>query len=197
MSHSANNKSKKNYLKYLDTNYLEDSPHKSISYKSESSKKIQSKIDFTNINYKFAPNLYSNSTTNTNFERKDDFPFLSYQIKPIIEGDSIKNYIPKKKLTNKPYSIINNKIISFQNQKNKEVLEFSLFDDSLIFKDINKSYLQDEQSDDGAESSDEKINDSKYFLSRELEDSIKELSKSLHKKQGQNLLSRSIRFKNE
>ena len=76
-------------------------------------------------------------------------------------------------------------------------MEFSLFDDKLIFKDINRSYLQDEHSDDGSESSDEKINDGRMFLTQELEDSVKQMSKSLLKKQNQQLLSRRMRFKNE
>ena len=65
----------------------------------------------------------------------------------------------KRKLGHKSYTVLNNKVISFQNQKNKQILEFSLFDDNFIFKDLNKSYLQDEHSDDGADSSEEKIND--------------------------------------
>ena len=75
-------------------------------------------------------------------------------------------------------------------------MEFSLFDDKLIFKDINRSYLQDEHDDDGSESSDEKINDGKLFLTQELEDSAKELSKNLKKNKDKKLLSRRIRFKN-
>ena len=94
-------------------------------------------------------------------------------------------------------SIINNRIISFQKQENKELLEFSLFGDNLIFDGINKSYLQDEKNDDGAESSDEKIEDGKNFLSEELENSIKKLSKSLQKNQNEKLLSRKMRFKND
>ena len=93
-------------------------------------------------------------------------------------------------------NILNNKIITFQKQKNKEILEFSLFDDKFIFKDINKSYLQDEHDDDGSESSDEKIKDGRLYLTQELEDSAKELSKILKKNKDKNILSRRIRFKN-
>ena len=75
-------------------------------------------------------------------------------------------------------------------------MEFSLFDDKLIFKDINKSYLQDEHDDDGSESSDEKINDGKLFLNQELEDSAKEISDSIKKNSNEKILSRKIRFKN-
>ena len=75
-------------------------------------------------------------------------------------------------------------------------MEFSLFDDNLIFKDINKSYLQDEHDDDGSESSDEKIKDGKLYLTQELEDSAKELSESLKKNLNKKILSRGIRFKN-
>ena len=75
-------------------------------------------------------------------------------------------------------------------------MEFPLFDDKLIFKDINRSYLQDENDDDGSDSDDEKINNGKLFLTQELDESAKELSKYMEKNIDENLLSRNIRFKN-
>ena len=91
--------------------------------------------------------------------------------------------------------IFNDKIISFQKQKNKQIVEFSLFDDKLIFKDINRSYLQDEHDDDGSESSDEKINFGKLYLTQELADSAKEISQTVKKNKDKKILSRRIRFK--
>ena len=64
----------------------------------------------------------------------------------------------------------------------------------MIFKDINSSYLQDAYNDDGGESSDERINKGKKFLSQEIEQSIKELKKNLKNNQNKPLLSRRMQF---
>ena len=202
MSYSANHKNIKKSINYLEKQYLEDNIQRSISYKRESSKKDKSRLTIANINNQFIQKNFSNSSINTNIsiikeDKKDNSTYNSYPIIPIIEDDFDKNFIQKRKIIYKSPSIINNRIISFQKQKNKQILEFSLFDDKLIFKDINRSYLQDEHSDDGSESSDEKINDGRMFLTQELEDSVKQMSKSLLKKQNQQLLSRRMRFKNE
>ena len=74
-------------------------------------------------------------------------------------------------------------------------MEFSLFDEKLIFKDMNRSYLQDEYSDDGSESSDENIEGGKLLLSKELEDSVKQLSQNLSKNKNEKLLKRRMKFK--
>ena len=201
MSYSANHINRKNYLKDPVKGYLDKDFRKSINYKRESSKKDISRLNISTLKFKCATSGYSNSTINTNIsqikEKKDDYGYFSYPIKPIIEDSFEKSFIHKRKLAYKSCSIINKKVISFQNQNNKEIMEFSLFDDSLIFKDINKSYLQEEYSDDGSDSSEEKINGAKLFLSQEIDDSIKKLSKSLQKNRGENLLSRRMRFKNE
>ena len=214
MSFSANHKIKKNSWNYIDKKYLDQKIHKYINYKRDSSKKEQCKLNIANINNKFNSNTFSNSSINTNISivkdkekesnidkikyRETNFPYSSYHshIKPIIEDNLENSFIPKQKIIYKSPSIINNKIISFQKQKNKQILEFSLFDDKLIFKDINRSYLQDEHEDDGSESSDEKIKDGKIFLTQELEDSAKELSKTLTKNKNKKMLSRRVRFKN-
>ena len=202
MSYSANHKNIKKSINYLEKQYLEDNIQRSISYKRESSKKDKSRLTIANINNQFIQKNFSNSSINTNIsiikeDKKDISTYNSYPIIPIIENDFDKNFIQKRRIIYKSPSIINNRIISFQKQKNKQILEFSLFDDKLIFKDINRSYLQDEHSDDGSESSDEKINDGRIFLTQELEDSVKQMSKSLLKNQNQKLLSRRMRFKNE
>jgi len=109
-------------------------------------------------------------------------------------------FIPKRKKFYQPNEIINNKIISFQTQKNKQIMEFPLFDDSLIFKDINRSFLQDEHDDDGDESSDEKINNGIIYLEQEVVDSIKHFKKCSDKnksnKKNNHILSREMRFNN-
>ena len=196
MSFSANHKSKKKSLNYLLNQNLINKAQKISSYKRESSKKDRSRLSLLNHNHKFFPNYLSNSSVNTNISViKNDSPYTSYLNKKIVEDNLEDSFIRKRKKIYKPPSVINNKIISFQKQKNKEILYFSLFDENLIFKDINRSYLQDEYSDDGSESSDEKIEDAQNFLSQELEDSIKQLSNDLKNNQNDGLLSRRMKFK--
>ena len=202
MSNSANHKNKTKYYNNIGKEKLYHDIQKVSSCKRETSKKDKSRINITTINNIFAPNNnYSISSINTNIsnikENGDDFLINSFPMKPILENDLDNDFIPKRKLNYKSPAIYNNKIISFQKPQNKGNLEFSLYDDKLVFKHINKSYLQDESNDDGEESSDEKINDGKKFLTQELEDSFKLISNSLKKGQNQKLLSRRMRFNNE
>lgn len=198
MSFSANHRSKKNSLNYFKNEYLVDNKQRVSSCKRDSSKKDESNKNLPNINYQIIQTNYSNSSLNTNITNikdKNDLLFNTYPIKPIIEDKLEDNFIQKKMKIYKPPSVVNNKIISFQKQTYKQILEFPLFDEKLIFKDINKAYLQDEYSDDGSESGDEKINEGKIFLTQEFEDSIKQISQNLKKNKNQNLLRRSMRFK--
>ena len=217
MSFSANHKVKNYSWNYLDKKHIDDRINIYTNNKRESSKKDESRLNIAKLNAnKGIPSSFSNSSVTTNisivrdkenkdniiekcFNRVKDFSINSYRcpIKPILE-DSFENiFISKQKIIYKsPKISTNNKIISFQKQRNRQIMEFSLFDDKLIFKDINKSYLQDEHDDDGSESSDEKINDGKLFLTQELEDSAKQIFKSLKKNPNENILSRKIRFKN-
>ena len=195
MSHSANHKNPKHSKNYLTNDFFDDSIKKASSLKRDLSRKEQLKVNKSKFNNYMIENNYSNSTINTNLSnlnQKDNFSFGNFSIK---QDNFIKNFIPKRKIMYKSSSIINNKVISFQNQSNKNILEFPLFDDQLIFKDINRSYLQDEHSDDGSESSDEKINRGKLFLSQEIEEAAIELERNLKKNKKQNFLSRPIRFK--
>ena len=150
------------------------------------------------LNLKLIPNYDSSSTKNTNnpFLKENEFSYNSIPIKPLNERDLENYFIPKRKKIFKSPMIINNKIISFQRKKDKRILEFSLFDDKLIFKDINKSYLQDENNDDGDDSSDEKINRGKNYLFQEIKDSSIQLQQNLKHNQDKPLLSRRMRFKN-
>ena len=74
-------------------------------------------------------------------------------------------------------------------------MEFNLYNDKDIFKDINKAYLQDQKSDDGDDSPDEKILLGKTILFQALDESAKELKECLKFNNGKDLLSRKIRFK--
>ena len=200
MSSSANFRSVKNSLNYFGKENLINNIQKVSSCKRESSKKDKSDINLTNIIYQNIQTNFSNSFINTNLsiikENKNDLSFNSYPVKPIIEDNLENNFIKKKIKVYKPPSVVNNKIISFQKQINKQILEFPLFEEKQVFKDtINRSYLQDEFSDDGSESDDEKINEGKIFLTQELEDSFQQLSQSIKKDKSNNILSRKIRFK--
>ena len=201
MSFSANNKAKKSSTNFLYKKYIDRKIENYFQTERNTSQKESSHLNLKKINNKNIPTSFSNSSITTNIsvtkeKDKEKENSCHYSIKPIIEDRSENKFISKQKILYKSPNILNNKIITFQKQKNKEILEFSLFDDKFIFKDINKSYLQDEHDDDGSESSDEKIKDGRLYLTQELEDSAKELSKILKKNKDKNILSRRIRFKN-
>ena len=201
MSFSANNKVKKSSTNFLYKKYIDRKIENYFQTERNTSQKESSHLNLKKINNKNIPTSFSNSSITTNIsvtkeKDKEKENSCHYSIKPIVEDISENKFISKQKILYKSPNILNNKIITFQKQKNKEILEFSLFDDKFIFKDINKSYLQDEHDDDGSESSDEKIKDGRLYLTQELEDSAKELSKILNKNKDKNILSRRIRFKN-
>ena len=95
--------------------------------------------------------------------------------------------------------LINDKKIFFQRKRDKQILYYNLFDDNLIFKDVNRSFLNDDESDDddGEESSEEKIQMAIQFLSEELEESIKELEKNLFNDNENSLLMKKMKYKNK
>lgn len=201
MSFSANNKVKKSSTNFLYKKYIDRKIENYFQTERNTSQKESSHLNLKKINNKNILTSYSNSSITTNIsvtkeKDKEKENSCHYSIKPIVEDISENKFISKQKILYKSPNILNNKIITFQKQKNKEILEFSLFDDKFIFKDINKSYLQDEHDDDGSESSDEKIKDGRLYLTQELEDSAKELSKIFKKNKDKNILSRRIRFKN-
>ena len=153
-------------------------------------------------NMKLIPNQETSSsgTSNiTSFKEKEKYeiPYFSFPVKSLEEFD-VENYFMKKnkKIFESP-TVLSDKKISFQRQKDKKIMEFVLFDDKIIFKDINRSYLQDEESDDGDESSDEKIKLGQNLLIQELEESSKEIKENLKNNKENSLLSRKIRFKKD
>ena len=185
-----------------------------FEFKRSQTKQKERKIINPFINKRYSPknNKYNNmnliqnqetsasGTTNiTTFKEKEkefDFPYFSFPVKPLEEYNIDSFFIKKNKKVFESPKVINNKIITFQRQKDKQILEFPLFDDKIIFKDINKAYLQDEKNDDGDESSDEKIQIEKSMLFQELEQSSNELKESLDiNKLNNTFLSRNIRFK--
>jgi hypothetical protein len=193
MSRSPNNKNKDN----ININFIESQD------KDNHKNPINNKASPIYNNKILTSDSSSTKNTNINASIKKDKDLLSYfssELKPVIEEENniLENkFISKKKKIYKPPTIIDKKQITFQRQSDKKVLEFSLFDDDLIFKDLNRSYLQDESSDDGDESSEEKINCGKLLLYQEIEESTKDLLNNLKKNQGEPILSRRMRFKNE
>ena len=191
MSRSPNNKNKNDSKKNLNKSKDKDKQKNPINIKTSP---ITNNNKLTND---------SNSTKNTNANAsikkdKDLLSYFSYQAKPVIEENELENQtVSRKKKMYKPPTVIDKKKIKFQRQSDKEILEFSLFDDNLIFKDLNRSYLQDEYSDDGSESSEEKIRNAKIYLSQEIEQSTNDLIKNLKKNEDKPLLSRTMKFKNE
>ena len=185
-----------------------------FEFKRSQTKQKERKIINPFINKRYSPknnkynnmNLIQNQETSasgitniTTFKEKEkefDFPYFSFPVKPLEEYNIDSFFIKKNKKVFESPKVINNKIITFQRQKDKQILEFPLFDDKIIFKDINKAYLQDEKNDDGDESSDEKIQIEKSMLFQELEQSSNELKESLDiNKLNNTFLSRNIRFK--
>ena len=155
-----------------------------------------------NNNIKLIQNNESSFSGITNFsmfkekdKQGDNYPYFSFPVKSLDEINIEDYFLQKNKKTFQSHKVINNKTISFQRQKDKKILEFVLFDDKIIFKDINRAYLQDENSDDGDDSSDEKINLGKNLLIQELEESSKVIKEKLKYTQERDLFSRPIRFK--
>ena len=152
-----------------------------IKHKSNSPKKINN-----NNNYiKLIPK---------DFENENLF-YFSFPIKPLEEKKIEEYFLNKNKKMYKDKEIINCKKITFQRQNDKNILEFNLFEDEMIFKDVNKAYLQDEQDDDGNISTDEKINSDINYILQELEESSKELTTNLKNNKKDISISRPIKFK--
>ena len=210
MSFSANHKDRKASKRYIEEDYSQTTDNKSQIRKRDISAKEYSKINDNKYNHKithYFQNTYSTSSSIVNIstikekEIEENKIDTMSSIKPIDKNIFDNDiFIPKRKKFYQPNEIINNKIISFQTQKNKQIMEFPLFDDSLIFKDINRSFLQDEHDDDGDESSDEKINNGIIYLEQEVVDSIKHFKKCSDKnksnKKNIHILSREMRFNN-
>ena len=191
MSYSAKLKNKTHLSKVLKSKIEENNQKKS------NFNRRYSPINTNNI--KLTPNQDSTPIKNSQFPflNEKKFEYNNYPIKS-IDLSYFENYlISKRKKLYKSPIVFNYKIISFQRQKDKNILEFPLFNDKLIFEDINNAYLQDEDSDNGSDSSEEKIKQGANFLYQELNKSSIELQKYLSQNQKTPLLSRKIRFKNE
>ena len=178
--------------------------------KRSQTKKKEDKIINPFTNKRYSPNINTINNMNlipettssgiTNItvlkekEKEFDFSYFSFPVKPLVESNIENFFLKKNKRIFESPKIINNKKITFQRQKDKTILEFDLFDDKLIFKDINKAYLQDGHNDDGGESPDEQIKLGESLLFQELDQSSKELKENLIFNKNKALLSRKIKF---
>ena len=100
---------------------------------------------------------FANSFTCLRYSSNNNrMKLISNQETPLSRKTNISIIKKNKKICEIPKDI-NIKKITFQRQKDKQIMEFNLYNDKDIFKDINKAYLQDQKSDDGDDSPDEKI----------------------------------------
>ena len=152
-----------------------------------------------NYNLKLIPSHETSSVKHSNnslFKRRE-LLYNSYpRIQKNVDEEDIKDcFVTKQKKIYMSPMIIDNKKISFQRQKDKTIEDFSLFDDELVFKDLNKAYLEDEYMNNDDESSDEEIRKEKLLLFKEIEEASKELEQNLKNNQNNQILSRKMRFK--
>ena len=171
---------------------------------SYSYNRTELKIDnnFNKININYINNININKVYTSYYE---DNYLNNINIKKNINSvpinnnsiDDIENFFIKRKYKLfKPYLIHNtNNIISFQRNSDNEILEYFVFNDNLIFPDLNRSYLQDAYSDDGDSSTDEQIENGTKFLKDELADAINDIYLQNKKLNINSFLSRKMKFK--
>ena len=162
--------------------------------------KIDNNFNKKNINFiknininKVYTSFYEDNYSN-NINIKKNFNSVPINNNSI---DDIENFFIKRKYKIfKPYLIHNtNNIISFQRNSDNEILEYFVFNDNLIFPDLNRSYLQDAYSDDGDSSTDEQIENGTKFLKDELADAINDIYLQIKKLNINSILSRKMKFK--
>ena len=149
-------------------------------------------INNININKVYTSYYEDNYLNNINIKKNiNSVPINNNSI------DDIENFFIKRKYKLfKPYLIHNtNNIISFQRNSDNEILEYFVFNDNLIFPDLNRSYLQDAYSDDGDSSTDEQIENGTKFLKDELADAINDIYLQNKKLNINSFLSRKMKFK--
>ena len=149
-------------------------------------------INNININKVYTSFYEDNYSNNINIKKNfNSVPINNNSI------DDIENFFIKRKYKIfKPYLIHNtNNIISFQRNSDNEILEYFVFNDNLIFPDLNRSYLQDAYSDDGDSSTDEQIENGTKFLKDELADAINDIYLQIKKLNINSILSRKMKFK--
>ena len=127
---------------------------------------IKSRFNFRGVHNSFENISSELISSNENYEY---FSSDIFKTIPISETTDEENFFKKQKIVYTPPELNCPEKITFQRQKDKEILEFKLFNDKTIFKDVNKSYLQNQLSDDGSDSSERLIEYlirvSKYILS--------------------------------
>ena len=127
----------------------------------------------------FSPNVKS-TTVNKDKNKNDIESILSnYEeteqgsVNKMNNNSNINNkndnfFLKKNKKMYETPTVNNCKTVTFERQSDKKILKFPIFDDNLIFTNINKSYMHNEENDDGNSSSNEVIEEGKKYLLAEL-----------------------------
>ena len=106
-------------------------------------------------------------------------------------------FLKKNKKMYETPTVNNCKRVTFERQSDKKIFNFPIFDDNLIFTNINKSYMHNEDNDDGSSSSEETIEAGKRYLYSELDEVASTLHNNLLSgKSSQKLFRRKYIFDN-
>ena len=129
----------------------------------------------------FSPNVKS-TTVNKDKNKNDIESILSnYEeteqgsVNKMNNNSNINNkndnfFLKKNKKMYETPTVNNCKTVTFERQSDKKILKFPIFDDNLIFTNINKSYMHNEDNDDGSSSSEETIEAGKKYVFAELDE---------------------------
>ena len=142
-------------------------------------KKNETKSVYIKKSFNFSPNIKS---TAINKEKNDIESILSnYEeteqgsVNKMNYNSNINNkndifFLKKNKKIYETPTVNNCKKVTFERQSDKKILNFPIFDDNLIFTNINKSYMHNEDNDDGSSSSEETIEAGKKYVFAELDE---------------------------
>ena len=142
-------------------------------------KKNETKSVHIKKSFNFSPNIKS---TAINKEKNDIESILSnYEeteqgsVNKMNYNSNINNkndifFLKKNKKIYETPTVNNCKKVTFERQSDKKILNFPIFDDNLIFTNINKSYMHNEDNDDGSSSSEETIEAGKKYVYAELDE---------------------------
>ena len=135
--------------------------------KRNNSFKISINKNFNSISYKF------NSEPNT---KKNNDYILNEIIQNYLKEKCSDDFEIKKSKRNYEISTVSNcNSVTFENQTNTNIFHFPVFNENLIFKNINKSYMAKAYDDDGNDSSEEKIIIEKNYVYDQLKDAVNSL----------------------
>lgn len=189
--------------KIVSKNYQENEINS--NYKNRSKKQDFSLLFNQKNISKIKPIIESSeSDTNISNNYEKEMIFNSIPIKKYCNinsnNDEHKNNFFGTKIKKANYSNTNNEkyttnFIFFQRNKDKKMLQFPLFDEKLILKDHNRSYLQDKEIDEVDDSSDNLIKEEEKILFNQIEETVIVLNDRSFTNGKNKLLSRNFMFK--